>query len=120
MQKVIHGARYFLNKDNVDFKVTEYSHENTDTFEDDEITIKPVTIYPGRLRPIRNTKLAPHIFKMIFKHTEYFHKSFLGMMYILKEDSWLKNGKRGEVLNCHSVPVRKSTNDCSIKYSEDF
>eukprot|EP00795_Rhopilema_esculentum_P009410 gene9410-17122_t len=48
LQKVIHGARYFLNKDNVDFKVTEYSHENTETFEDDEITIKPVTIYPEK------------------------------------------------------------------------
>ena len=47
LKQVIDGARYFLNKENVNFKVTEYSRSCTDLFEDDEISIKPVLIYPG-------------------------------------------------------------------------
>ena len=47
LKKVIHGARYFLNKENVNFTVTEFSAISQDTFEDDEISVKPVIVYPG-------------------------------------------------------------------------
>ena len=47
LKQAIHGARYFLNKENVDFKVTEYSESHKDIFEDDEVSIKPIIIYPG-------------------------------------------------------------------------
>eukprot|EP00794_Sanderia_malayensis_P008752 gene8751-9687_t len=47
LNEVIHGARSFLHKENINFNVKEYSLKNKDLFNDDELKIQPIVINQG-------------------------------------------------------------------------
>ena len=70
LNRIVHGARFFLNKENVDFKVAECSAENFPTYQDDEITIKPVIVFPGSLNAFNaKSLLQPTFLSFYTKHS---------------------------------------------------
>ena len=76
MNRIVHGARFFLNKENVDFKVAECSAENIPTYQDDEITIKPVVVFPGSLN-LFNPKSLPQQTFLSFYNEHFDQATFL-------------------------------------------